>query len=378
MLKAAGLKSSTGEAQAQAVFESLKEWNLLEHVGSMCADTTSSNTGKNIGAAVLLRKKINKNLLYFGCRHHVLELLPAAIHEILFEKSTGPDIILFKNFQTAWENLETNIFDDCSSDKIISKYMNKSERSTIILFIQDQLEKYHARCDYLELLQLSLIFLGGTARKKLTIKSPGAYHRARWMAKLIYALKIYLFRKQFSLSALELLALQKLNSFTVLIYIKYWYTCHSAVSAPLNDIQLLKDLLKFEKKIPEISEATISKFLDHPWYLSENVVGLAFFDNRISISQKRLMVAALNKGSKENPPMKIHFDRSKIKHMQIEQFITKNSMQLFYLHKIPTSFLTKDPQLWDTDPEFITAREICSKLRVVNDVAERGVALVQK
>lgn len=48
---------STGEAQASAVFDSLKEWNLVENITAMCFDTTASNTGIRSGACVLLEKK---------------------------------------------------------------------------------------------------------------------------------------------------------------------------------------------------------------------------------------------------------------------------------------------------------------------------------
>ncbi len=40
--------------------------------------------------------------------------------------------------------------------------------------------------------------------------SPGADHRARWMAKGIYCLKIYLFREQFRLTTQEGAALRRI------------------------------------------------------------------------------------------------------------------------------------------------------------------------
>lgn len=74
--------------------------------------------------------------------------------------------------------------------------------------------------------------------------APGVVHRARWMAKIIYALKIYLFRDQFVLRSRELNALREFTTFAVRIYLKYWYVCPKPTLAPSNDLKLLKKLLE--------------------------------------------------------------------------------------------------------------------------------------
>lgn len=53
------INGSTGEAQAEAACQLLKEWKLIENVGSMCTDTTACNTGVKNGACVLLCEKLN-------------------------------------------------------------------------------------------------------------------------------------------------------------------------------------------------------------------------------------------------------------------------------------------------------------------------------
>ena len=40
-----------------------------------------------------------------------------------------------------------------------------------------------------------------------------------------------------------------------------------------------------------------------------------------------------------------------------------------------SDFLHKDPDQWETEDSFVQSRTIVSKLKVVNDCAERGVAL---
>jgi len=106
------IASGTGEAQASAVKCVLEEWHLCERVGGLCFDTTASNTGKKAGACALLEQKLQHNVLYFPCRHHIMELITGAA----FEKtagtggSSGPEIKLFKRFRDQWEFIDKESF----------------------------------------------------------------------------------------------------------------------------------------------------------------------------------------------------------------------------------------------------------------------------
>ncbi|KAK6196345.1 hypothetical protein SNE40_001586 [Patella caerulea] len=46
------------------------------------------------------------------------------------------------------------------------------------------------RDEYKELIELCTLFLNGHLEKEVTFKKLGAIHKARWMAKLLYAIKI--------------------------------------------------------------------------------------------------------------------------------------------------------------------------------------------
>lgn len=52
------------------------------------------------------------------------------------------------------------------------------------------------RDDYIEFLDLVLLFLGET--EESNIRKPDAVSRARWMSRIIYSLKIFLFKHQYS------------------------------------------------------------------------------------------------------------------------------------------------------------------------------------
>lgn len=80
------LPAGTGQAEAQAVYNAIREWGLENLVRAMCFDTTSSNTARLSGACVSLEQLLERPLLHFGCRHHILELVLAAA----FGVCTGP------------------------------------------------------------------------------------------------------------------------------------------------------------------------------------------------------------------------------------------------------------------------------------------------
>ena len=76
------------------------------------------------------------------------------------------------------------------------------------------------REDYRELLEVTLIFLGQIPPQEIHFRVPGADYHARWMSKIIYVLKIYLFRSQFKLTKREITSFLEFSLFAALIYVK--------------------------------------------------------------------------------------------------------------------------------------------------------------
>jgi len=58
--------------------------------------------------------------------------------------------------------------------------------------------------------------------------------------------------------------------------------------------------------------------------------------------------------------------------------VTKNTRLFFEILTIPDSFLEADPETWVTNTDYLQAEAVVHELRVVNDTAERGVALMQE
>src|SRR6218665_3842655 len=190
------LPNGTGEAEATAVFNLVQEWNLANRIKFMSFDTTATNTGAYAGACVLLEKKMGKEIISLACRRHIMEPIFAKVFDMLMSPSSGPTIKLFHRFGECWSSIYRSSYDLGLNVQSIALVLDPI-RDELIQFIQQQLVQFQPRDDYRELLQLSLVFLGAVSEAHVNIRTPGAIHRARWMAKLIYSLKIFILRSQF-------------------------------------------------------------------------------------------------------------------------------------------------------------------------------------
>ena len=124
--------------------------------------------------------------------------------------------------------------------------------------------------------------------------APGAMHHARWMAKALYTLKIWIFRGQFKLTKREEQGIREICIFVSCVYVKAWFTAPLAVSAPNNDLCFLQRLVRFQSQNPATSKVASNKFAGHLWYVSEELVSLAIFGSELSTESKRAMVKAMN------------------------------------------------------------------------------------
>lgn len=371
------LLSGTGEQQATAVAHLVREWGVTDSVKAMCFDTTASNTGIENGACVLLEKKLNKNLLHLACRHHILELVLGCVFKECMGPTSGPDVLLFKRFQKVWSTLDHTVYITVGDDQVLRNAV-VGIQAEIIAFAAEHLQEKQPRDDYRELLELTIIFLGGTPSRGVHFLAPGAIHHARWMAKALYAFKIYMFSTQFKLTKREKKGLGNVCLFLVRCYVTAWYDATSAVSAPLNDLALLRNLSRFQEVDAAISKAALKKFGGHMWYISEELVGLAFFDSRISIEDKRAMVTSLREKEGSAKPLKrIVVDLSKSDQLSLQDFITKSTTVFFSNLGICMGFMDLDPEAWCDCENYKEARLIVTNLKVVNDHAERGVALME-
>ena len=82
------LPPGTGEVQAAAIIQCLKDWDIEDRVVALCFDTTALIIGHHQGSCVLIECEPQKDLLYTACRHHIMELIIGAAHDQMLGEST--------------------------------------------------------------------------------------------------------------------------------------------------------------------------------------------------------------------------------------------------------------------------------------------------
>ena len=157
---------------------------------------------------------------------------------------------------------------------------------------------YLPREDYKEIIELCLLILGFTLpshpiEKQYHFRMPGAYHMARWMAKVIYCMKIFMFRNEFKLTATERRNLSEFCIFAAHIYIPAWIACPVASDAPVNDLMLFRRLKEYSNINEVVSQAAVKKLQNHTWYLGSEMAGLSLFSSKVSDEEKKSIVEAM-------------------------------------------------------------------------------------
>lgn len=289
------IENSSGANIADVTYNFLQQWSLDALVEIVSFDTTATNTGVHNGAAYLLEQKLGRKLLFLPCRHHISELLVKSVFDMNFGKTSGPEVLLFNRFAKYWKHIESSTFKSGILDEEVVRVLTTSHVDYLKNFCINALKLHYVRADYKELLELTLHFIGERVPDFSQFRLPGATSHARFMAKCIYCYKIFLFREQFKLTDTELKSLRSICLFLTIIYVPYWFRCVNAIEAPKLDLDFIQNVVSYFDK--EVSTALLQKIRNHLWYLSEETVGLAFFDESVSLEIKKMMVQKLDIGN---------------------------------------------------------------------------------
>ena len=173
--------------------------------------------------------------------------------------------------------------------------------------------------------------------------APGAMHRARWMARAIYSLKIFLFRSRFKMTARETNMIRSINLFICMVYLKSWFSAPLTIQAPLNDLTCFERLAKFNSINPHVAEVARKALSRHTWHLSEELIALSFFDDRVKTSVKVEMLHSMKtKNSPDSRPAKRQQLNDNITTLKLVDFVTTNTMRFFTILGIPCGWLEKE------------------------------------
>lgn len=127
-----------------------------------------------------------------------------------------------------------------------------------------------------------------------------------------------------------------------------------------------------------ISTAGLRAIGRHLWYLGQELTPLALFSDHVSLEVKQKIVFRLKKFEPQvaTKQRSVRYScNDDISDKTLEFFVGPASWLFFRVLQIDTAFLEHDVGLWAEEKSYKDANKIIQSLKVVNDAAERGIAL---
>ena len=169
----------------------------------------------------------------------------------------------------------------------------------------------------------------------------------------------------------------RFGRYAVLYYIPDFLLSSSGRDAAFNDLQLYKALLKYQEVDRELADSALNTFNRHLWYLAPQTVLFALFSNRVSEDQKSRMASRLlTLDRKESPTLGVPKFPALTAETELCDLITEESRDFFdVVNSDPLPWLTKRVCEWESYADYNKVKTFVSTVKVVNDCAERAVAL---
>ena len=256
------------------------------------------------------------------------------------------------------------------------------------------------RDDYREAAKLALVLIGGELPEgqMMAYKKPGACHKARILAFAIYVLKILIFRNQNIVREIcfsrkeekgkkarlifeeeTLSDLKRIGLYAVKLYIPHFLTSSTGVDAPYNDLNLYKNLEKFKQVEEDLAKEVLKVLGRNLWYLTEIIILFSLFSSRVDDDMKSRIAAKL---VSLTPDDTIQFGLPTYPDltptMELSVLITGKSWKFFNITGTGSEWLNKPVSEWESDGEFVKARNFVLHIKTVNDTAERAVKLASE
>lgn len=394
------IPDGTGLSMANAVHQIGEEYGLNKKAEAMVFDTTASNTGQYQGSVTRYEVLVGRALFWLACRHHIAELHVKHANELLRGPSDGPDDKLFKKFK--------EVFPTLSIDErmlwvwpVDTNSWRYEKAFDVLIWADEHMElATWAREDYRELLELVVLFLGGQVKRVRNekvqevqdfVRKPGAIHRARFMASCLYILKICMYRGQLDADVLDGDAYEKIQvlaEYIALLHVPYFLQTPLAASAPRLDRNFWNDLNEYQEcfLVDDVQYDMINAVKDsvllHLWYLCEELVVFALFDDNLVYRERQAMAHKLLQTPRPDLflPGKPIFPTTLMDDFKptLDKFIGPKSWLLFHKLDADGAWLADEVELWKYDAEYIGILNTLHDLKVVNDLAERCVKDVEE
>ena len=171
--------------------------------------------------------------------------------------------------------------------------------------------------------------------------------------------------------------LWRFGRYAVRFYVPSFLLSSCGRDAAYLDLQLYKDLLRYQAIDEELAESALATLNRHLWYLAPQTVPFALFSNKVSEDDKSRMASRL-----------LTLDRPETTTLGIPKFpvvsagtelwdlVTEESWTFFDIVKSdPLPWLTKRVSEWESCEDYKKVKAFVSTVKVVNDSCERAVAL---
>ena len=370
----------------------------------MVYDTTASNTGVDKGSAVLLQQEyFLRPILYIECRHHVGELLGKRPWEAIMKYDNGPELSIYNKLRDIWpdidlDNTELTLLDiPADEKKELLDFFDK------ILEMKDENNDIFVRGDYREVALISRFMLAGELKggEKMKWTPPSSTSKARFLAQGICCQKLLVFSKSQAVKDKifsnrvnvgtekkkkwilvedpELLErLKRYANYAVRFYVQYFLTASMGIEAAVTDLKLFKDLERYKLIDEVLAKEAQTTLLRHRAYLAPQMVIIALWSEKLDEDSKARMASRLL-----SIPRKADykFGLPSVPNLtpatQIWDCITHESWEFFDILQQPPTFLAKPVKDWEEDDVYIKIGSVVRNMKVVNDCAERGIALAK-
>lgn len=286
LLAIAKAVSSAGSVIAKTVVDLIMIFGLIGIIMGMVFDTTSSNTGFTFGAASIIERILNRNLLYLACRHHVYEVFLKTAFELIVTTSDGPYIKIVKCVKDMWPAFNYNDPKPLKLPKRIKPIL-ENLKQPLITYYRSILDS-QVRKDYREAAELALVLLG---QEVTSFKKPGGDSNARWMAKFLYSAKAYLFSHQIGLNNKDRNNIAIFLVFCVYVYLPAWFKTPFICEAAVTDLQFANSLAWFKKIRPDMSAEILKKLNNHSWYLGGELAWMSIFSKDVTSDLQKQIVS---------------------------------------------------------------------------------------
>ena len=144
-----------------------------------------------------------------------------------------------------------------ASNCVVKEVLNHYQKAHINAIAENKMSEKVEAFQYYGLMKLNPGFKH--------FNCPGALHRARWMSKLLYSIKMDLVSKKIKqelpkgavFGSGQQQKVKRFVKFFVFNYVSWWLTAPLPAAAPLNDLLLINNLIQYRKVDKPCGDAAV-------------------------------------------------------------------------------------------------------------------------